>query len=137
MTIQTIINYANEFATNVPWDAIVASGVLSPVILLLKKWLNIKDDKRREKVMISLVLTLSMLTAAGNYLLHVPSQDPSIIALQGAALAFMTQPVYFFIVKPAIAAFRREVEKAAQFNLDVRSAAEPPKPIAPTQEFKS
>jgi hypothetical protein len=127
-----IVNALNSLAQMTPWAAIAASSVISPFLVGVKKWLSIQS----ERVMVLLVIGLSMAAAGLNYLLHVPTHDPSIIALQGAVVAFMTQPMYFFIVKPAIAFFKQEVEKAAQLNLDVKSAVVPPTGVvaAPTVE---
>lgn len=130
--LNQVLYYANQIAKNFPWEVIAASGVISPLLVGIKKWFSVQS----EKVMITLVVVLSTVTVAGNYLLHVPTADPRILAVQAAVLAFATQPVYFFIVKPAIYSFRSYIEKAAKFNAEVKSAAVPaaglPTPTAPT-----
>jgi hypothetical protein len=113
-----------DILNNVPpgtYEALLASGIISPLLVGVKKWFSVQS----ERVMITLVVVLGMLAAAGNYLLHVPTQDPSIIALQGAVIAFMTQPVYFFFVKPLFGKISSTLEAAAKFNDEVKSAAEP------------
>jgi hypothetical protein len=117
--ISQVLQTINDFATYMPWDALLAAGIISPTLVGFKKWLSIQS----ERVMILLVILVSLGTVTSHYLLTVPTHDPSIIGVQTAVLAFMTQPVFFFIVKPAIAFFRSEVEKAAALNLDIRSAA--------------
>jgi hypothetical protein len=114
------LNVMNDIARHFPWEALAASGVISPLLVGIKKWFSVQN----EKVMISLVILISGLAVAGNYMLHVPTSDPYIIGIQTAVLAFMTQPIYFFIVKPAIAFFKNEVEKAAALN-EVKSATVP------------
>lgn len=119
--LQKILDILN----NVPpgtYEAMIASGVISPVLLGIKKWLSVKS----ERVMVTLVIVIAMLTAAGNYLLHVPVHDPSIIALQGSVIAFMTQPVYFFFVKPLFNKVSETLSAASKFNDEVKSAVEPP-----------
>lgn len=119
--IHSIADGLNYLAVHVPWAAVAASGILSPILLFVKKWFSVQS----EKVMISLVALSGMLVAGASYLLHVPTHDPSIIALQGAAIAFMTQPFYFFIVKPLAASVSEQLSKAAAFDAQVKSAAEP------------
>jgi hypothetical protein len=120
--LHSATNAINYLAVHIPWAAVGASGVLSPVLLGVKKWFSVQS----EKVMISLVALSSMLVAAGHYLLNVPTHDPTIIAAQGAALAFMTQPFYFFIVKPLAAAVSEQLAKAAAFDAQVKSAVDGP-----------
>jgi hypothetical protein len=121
MDVQNILHTVNAVLANVPWSAVAASGLLSPVLLAIKKWFSVQS----ERVMISLVALSGMLVAGGSYLLHVPTHDPTIIALQGAAIAFGTQPFYFFIVKPIAASVEEQLAKAAAFERNVKSAAEP------------
>lgn len=125
--LEQALYYANLLAKNFPWEVIAASGVLSPLLVGIKKWFSVQS----EKVMISLVMLLSLLTVVVNYLLRVPTTNPQYLAVQAAVLAFMTQPVYFFIVKPAIYSFRSYVEKAAKFNAEVKSAAVPAAGLTP------
>lgn len=116
-----LLSTANELAKSFPWDALAATGVISPLLVGFKKWLSIQS----ERVMISLVALLSFLTVAGHYLLTTPSSSPKVLAYQSAVLAFMTQPVYFFFVKPAFAWLRTSIEKSDQLNKDIKSAAQP------------
>jgi len=119
--LHSIGNSLNYLAVHVPWSAVAASGLLSPILLGIKKWFSVQS----EKVMISLVAVSGMLVAGANYLLHVPTHDPTIIAAQGAAIAFMTQPFYFFVVKPLAAAVGEQLAKAAAFDAQVKSAGQP------------
>lgn len=119
--MQEVLDIANKIAASIPWDAIIASGILSPLLLGIKKWFSVQS----EKVMITLVGTVAVLTAAGHYLLTVPTSDPSIIAVQGAVLAFMTQPIYFFIVKPVWKWFSEQLAAAAAYRAELQSATEP------------
>jgi hypothetical protein len=52
-------NAINYLAVHIPWAAVGASGVLSPLLLGVKKWFSVQS----EKVMISLVALSSMLVA--------------------------------------------------------------------------
>jgi len=117
--LQQILNILNYAAVHVPWSAVAASGVLSPLLVAVKKWFSVQS----ERVMITLVALSSGLVVAGNYLLHVPTHDPSIIAVQTAVVAFMTQPVYFFMVKPGLAAIQKRI---ADYNAQVLAAGTAP-----------
>jgi hypothetical protein len=116
-------------ATNIPWDVIAASGILSPVLLLIKKWFSVQS----EKVMITLVGVSGLIVAGLNYITTVPTHDPSIIAFQGAVVAFLTQPFYFYIVKPIATAVSEQLAKDAFFKSQVQSAAEPS--LIPADDF--
>lgn len=116
-TLQTV----NSIAQMIPWDLVIASGVLSPVVLVIKKWLSIQS----EKVMMTLVLLVSMIGATASYLLGTTSSDPTIIAVQGFMVAAMSQPVYYLAVKPFSAWLGAELAKARAFDAEVKSAAIP------------
>lgn len=125
--LNTIANAVHWVAQNAPWAAVLAAGILSPILLAIKKKFKVQS----EKVMICLVAFAGLVVAGGNYLLHVPTQNPTIIALQGLAVAFMTQPFYFFIVKPLSIAVTEQLAKAAAFDEQVKSAANPLPETAP------
>lgn len=119
--MQQILDVANYIVTHVPWDVLIASGILSPLLLAIKKWFSVQS----EKVMISLVAFVALMTATGHYLLTVPTGNPSVIAVQAAVLAFMTQPIYFFVVKPIWLWFSAQLSAAAAYRSEVLSATVP------------
>lgn len=119
--MEQFIQTLNSVAVMIPWDLVIASGVLSPVVLLVKKWLHLQS----EKVMMTLVLVLSTLGAAVSYVLTTTSADPSIIAAQSLMVAAMSQPVYYILVKPFSLWFSGELAKARAFDAEVKSAAIP------------
>lgn len=127
-TINSILNWT---ATNVPWDLVIASGLLSPVLLVIKK----KLDVQSEKVMMTLVLVLSTLGSAAQYLLTTTAGSPEIIAAHGLMVAALSQPWYFALYKPAMAWFSNELAKARAFDAEVKSAAIPATGL-PTAETK-
>ena len=118
--LNNIIDILNWVAVHVPWAMVGASALISPLLVGIKKWFSVQS----EKVMITLVGLVSMAAAGFHYLLTVPTHNPSVIAIQGFVLAFMTQPVYFFAVKPSIAWLQKRIQEAAELNL-AKSAAEP------------
>lgn len=120
-----LLNVSNYLANHIPWAAVGASGVLSPLVLAIKKWFSVQS----ERIMITIVALVATITAGANYLIHVPTHDPSIIALQATVLAFLTQPVYFFVVKPGFKWFQQRTEEAVQLKL--AQAGDP----APDQPF--
>lgn len=97
--IKVAVDILNWIALNAPWEAIIASGVLSGLLVGPQKLVK-KLFEHNEQVMILIVGCAGLLVAGGNYLLHTPTQEPTIVALQGLALAFGSQPFYFIIVKP-------------------------------------
>jgi len=100
-------------------EIIGASGALSTLLVGVKKWFSVQSDK----VMISLLFLSAGLLAVGHYLLTAPSDDPSIIALQGAAFAVLTQGVYHFAVKPARKWLQARVLEAAELKLSQEAEA--------------
>lgn len=124
-----ILQTLNAVAQFMPWDALAAAGVISPLLVGVKKWLKVQSST----VMFLLVAGTSLGAVTVHYLLTIPTDDPSIIGLQTAVLAFMTQPVYYLLVKPAIAFWRAEVEKAAALNAEIKSAAVESTPVVTAQ----
>jgi hypothetical protein len=116
-----ILDTINDVAKAIPWELVIASGVLSPAVLAVKKWLGIQN----EKVMMALVLVSGLIGAAVTYILSVPTDDPSIIAVRGLMIAAMSQPVYYLLVKPVATWLSAELAKAAAFDAEVKSAAIP------------
>jgi hypothetical protein len=51
MDISTLVNYLNDFANVIPWDAILASGILSPLMVPVIKF--VKAEKRYYKITVS------------------------------------------------------------------------------------
>ena len=125
----TTLNVLNWLALNIPWDLVVASGILSPLALGFKKW----RDVQSEKVMMTIVLVLGVAGAAATYLLNTPTTDPSIIAVRGLMIAAMSQPWYFLVYKPAVKWLSAELAKARAFDAEVRSAAIPAEGLPVTQ----
>lgn len=115
------LNVINWLAVNIPWDLVLASGVLSPVLLAIKKWRHIQS----EKVMMSLVLVVSIAGATASYILSSTSDLPTVIAIQGLMVAAMSQPWYYIIYKPATKWLSAELAKAKAFDAEVKSAAIP------------
>jgi hypothetical protein len=119
--MEQVLSTLNTISQAIPWDLVMASGILSPAVLLVKKWLHLQS----EKVMMTLVLVLSMIGSAVTYILSTNSADPSIIAVQGLMVAAMSQPVFFLVVKPFSVWFGGELAKARAFDAEVKSAAIP------------
>jgi hypothetical protein len=135
-----ILIHLNDIASNFPWQYLVAAGLISPIGVFIKKWAVIEAHKKYtvlhipflhkfqfsgEQLMLSIVAGMSYVAAGLSYILHYPTHDPSLIAIQGTFLSFATQPVYYFLVKPFLGYIQKEIEKDAQANLTIKSAAIP------------
>lgn len=116
-----VIATLNAIATHIPWDLVIASGILSPLLLSIKHWLSIQN----EKVIMTLVLILGGIGSAATYLLTTPTTDPSVIAIHALMISAMSQPIYFLAIKPAAKWLGGELAKAAAFDAEVKSAAIP------------
>src|SRR3990167_1881552 len=98
--VQPIFDILNWIDINVPWEGVLASGVLSGILVgpqrLVKKWF-----KHNKIVIITFIGVLGpTLMFAWSYLLNTYPTAPQIVAVQGLALAFATQPFYYLMVKP-------------------------------------
>lgn len=78
------------------WQAVVASGVLSPVGIGIKKLKGIDNGE----VMIWLMAAGSLVAGFMVYLLTTPQHDPTVIAFLGAVTFLASQPFYKVIFKP-------------------------------------
>lgn len=81
------------------WNAVVASGVLSPIGMAVKKLKNIDNGE----VMLWLIAAGSLLAGFVVYLLTTPQHDPTVIAFLGVVTFVGTQPFYKVIFKPFFA----------------------------------
>lgn len=99
----SVIQFLNSVPGDV-WsnigDILFAAVVVSPAALAIKKWLNIDDPKRREKIMTVIVILGSMGASALLYLHSVPEFAPWFVLVQGWLVYATTQPVYYLFVKP-------------------------------------
>lgn len=119
--LTTTLTALNWLAINIPWDVIIAAGILSPIGLYIKKKRNIESDK----VMLFIIILLSTIAAVGSYLLTVTTADPSIIAAKSALIYFTSQPIYILCLRPAYGWLSAELAKARAFDAEVKSAAIP------------
>jgi hypothetical protein len=130
--MQQIINYANDAVKafhQVPpgfWQALLASGILSP---LLKVWKHFRVTKKEKEIaewaMYLITVGVAFSAALLQYLLTAHPGNPTIIALHTAILSFMLQPVYLLGVKPLWSYFSKKSAAATAFNEEVKSAAIP------------
>jgi hypothetical protein len=104
------------------WHVLLGAIILSPTVQGLKRLLKIQAA-HHAFLLLSIV---AMLAAAANYILHTPTANPSIIALQGSVLAFTAQPVYFILIKGLWQnVIQENIVEARKFNDMVKSAAVP------------
>lgn len=127
--MDSLINALNWIAVNVPWNAILAAGILSPVMAGVSKLLRAKKGLTKFLIF----ATGASVVATANVLLNMPSADPTVIATQTAVLGFLAQPFYLAMVKPFMQWFAGELAKAAAYDNEIKSAAVPAEglPIAP------
>lgn len=116
-----MLELLNHLAQVFPWDAAVYGPVIVPVLALIKKVADIKDGE----VMVWLLIAASLVSGFVDYIMQTQPSDPRVIAFNAAIAGITSQPVYKLVLKPAMKFFSNQVEKAAQFNLEVKSAAMP------------
>lgn len=135
MELHSLLNTLNGIVAGIPTEArslavetIASAFAVSPVMSGIKRKLDIEDPKRREKIMVVLVIAGSMLASVGLYLRSTPEFAPWFIAVHGMLIFACTQPVYYLFIKPL---FRKlgtslavQIQKAKNLN-EARSAIVP------------
>ena len=142
--VMTVLNW---LSVNIPWGAVLASGLLSGLLIgpqkLVKRWF-----KRNEQVIITIIgIVGPTAVAAWTYLIHNYGTDPRIVVVQGLAVSFATQPFYFMFWKPYV--IGKLIPKTAKWiavqvaeaeKLNAETAPTPvaaaPKVTVPIQDFK-
>jgi hypothetical protein len=129
----------NWLAVNVPWDGLVAAGVMTGLLTfpkqLFKRWFA-----NHEPWIIGFIAVVGpTLVAAWSYILHHYGTDPHVVLLQGLALSFTTQPFYFIVWKPLVIGklwpaftswIASKIKDAEQLNREKAKAS------VPLQNFK-
>lgn len=125
----TDLNQAATYFNNVGgWNAVIASGVLSPVLMAIKKLKSIKDGE----VMLWLLGASSFIAGFMVYLLTTPQHDPTIIAFLGFVTFIASQPFYKVIFKPFFAWVSIQFTTAkAQVEADKNPATVPADGLPP------
>lgn len=119
---------AQTFGNLGGFSALLASGVLSPVVSLIKK---VKDIKNGE-VMIWLLGVGSLAAGFIVYLFSTPQHDPTIVAFLGTVTFIGTQPFYKIIFKPFFAWLGGQFATAkAQVDSQKNPAAVPAEGLPP------
>lgn len=121
-------HFAQTFDSLGGFSALVASGVLSPVVSLIKK---VKDIRNGE-VMIWLLGIGSLFAGFAVYLFTTPQHDPTIVAFLATVTFLGTQPFYKFIFKPFFTWLGSQFATAkAQVDAQKNPAAVPAEGLPP------
>jgi len=135
--VNEIINVLNWLATNIPWEAILASGVLTAFLQIPKQWVK-KWFEHYDWVMLLLAGIGSLAIVTIDYLTNDPSFAPKFLPVYAAAMAYATQPFYKVMLKPLISWLSAQAAQAA-IQLEAQSATEPatglPITASPVEQF--
>lgn len=118
-----------DFINGIPagfWMLLPVSVIVSAITMPIIKWFNAQKDY--SKILIS--YGVSSTVVAANYLLHVPTHNPSIIFLQSAVLSFGSHVAFKTLVFPTWEAIQAQLAKAAAFDANVKSAVDASAPVA-------
>lgn len=112
------------------WQAILASGILSPALHI---WHKIHVTRKEKEIAEWAMLAITILVAFGasvfQYLLNTHPGNPKIIALHTSVLAFTMTPTYIWAVKPIFAWLSA---KNAQSNVYAAQLAELKSAVIPS-----
>lgn len=140
--LQDVINVLNWIALNIPWEAIVATGLITALLEAPKRWIK-NIFVHYDWVMIILAGIVSLVVVTVNYLLNDPTYAPKLVPVIAAAMAYGTQPFYKILFKPALTAligfFGKQVAEARLRSEAQRAAQVPatglPVAVTPTEDF--
>lgn len=129
--IQQVFDILNWIANNLSLLTVIAPAVLSGLYVapqkVIKKWFV-----KNERVIITFIGTASVVIMfAWSYLIHNYSTVPQVVALQGLALAFSTQPFYFIMIKPLMARIAVYSAQRTELKASLESAFIPPEGLPP------
>lgn len=97
--LQTVLDILNWLGTNIPWEALAASGLLTVFLQVPKQWVK-RLYKHYDWVMLALAFVGSLWLVTLEYLQDNPTIAPQLLVVHAAAMAYMTQPFYKLMVKP-------------------------------------
>lgn len=119
------LNSIPSDAWGVTIETVVSAVIVSPIMMAVKKWWDIDNEKK----MLLLVIAGSLLAGAADYLHGIPEFAPWFAIVQGWLVFATTQPVYRFFVKPLFArlgsAIAAQLAKVATVS-EAKAATVPP-----------
>lgn len=146
MTWSQLLSIYNSIPTSF-WELAGTALATSPLLSAIKHFFQIESTKRYtlvklpfvknitvsgEQIMVLLLVAISGIASGVAYVMGTSSSNPDIIALHGALIAFSTQPIYFFIVKPVYKSILGSIQ--AGTNADTLKSAVVPAGGVPLQE---
>lgn len=126
MTPSQLLNSVNAFAQVFPWPVLATSGLISPVLSAYKHWLQLEGDKtyslgklkvKGEVIIFALLLLLASapsIAQAAVAALAGLGVDWRALIDQTALTGFLSQPIYFLILKPAIRSYQASIDKQVE-----------------------
>ena len=120
----TDANLAAQYFSNLGgWNAVLASGVLSPIGMAIKKLKGIHNGE----FMLWFMGAGSLIAGFTVYLLTTPQHDPTVIAFLGFITFLASQPFYKVVFKPFFAWLGGQfVTAKAQVEAQRNPASVPP-----------
>lgn len=103
-------------------DFIIVAITTSGAFQAVKKWRGWEN----KYLILGMLFLFSGAPAVVNYFLNTPSDNPWVIATQAKILTVNASAAWLTVILPAYVLWRKKIEKAVQYNLDVKSAAMPP-----------
>lgn len=126
----------NQLATSLPWELLIAGGLLSPLASVVIRLFKAQKDV----VKLGIVFAVGLAMSAAAYLSQNPEVAPGIIFRNAALLTLTAQPWYYLVVKPGIVWLGQKVTQEVMLDEDIKSALEPTgglTPVAQTIEVQT
>lgn len=95
-TILSVLNQVPADVWNILVEAAVGAFAVSPVVAAVKKFFSVDGERK----MIIITTVFSLIAGAVAYLVKDPDFAPWVIPVTGFITLGMSQPVYYFAIKP-------------------------------------
>lgn len=113
-------SFTNFLTTALPY--LIAGGVLSPVAALINKFIF---DRPHPFLKFAVVFGGAALGVIVHAFLVTQTANVNLMAAQTAIITFLSTPFYLLLVKPFISWLEGQFAKAAAYDAQLKSAAEP------------
>jgi len=131
--LQTAWNTVNEMVRHIPpgtVESILGASIISPVVQFIKLWWERNGTRKFRSWFAWLFIAISsLLVVFSEFIFTYDGSDAGVIWLRTMMMGFMTQPVYFLLIKPVYLGLTKVFTDVTEHEEEVHSAKVPPEGI--------